>query len=103
MCDISLSYSENEKFFRKSCRENQNTRFTFSNLFFRKSCRLWDNVEQYDRARHTTDDNIIRRMSIACWIPKVTKVTGTRSEYVIRIAFLRQQWLRERASILRYT
>jgi len=39
-------------------------------------------------------------MSIVCWI---TKVTGTHSEYVIRIAFLRQQWLRERASMLRHT
>jgi len=29
----------------KSCRENQNTHFVFSNFFFfRKSCRLWDNV-----------------------------------------------------------
>jgi len=23
----------------------------------RKSCRLWDNVEKYYTARHTTDDN----------------------------------------------
>ena len=60
-------------------------------------------MEKYDRARQTTHDNIIRRVSIACWIAKVTKVTGTPSEYVISIAFLRQQWLRERASMLRYT
>jgi hypothetical protein len=34
--------------------------------FPRKSCRLWDNVEQYGRARQATDDTIIRRMRIAC-------------------------------------
>ena len=52
------------------------------------------------RGRQATDDNIIRCMRFACWI---TKATDTRSEYVILIAFLRQQWLRERASMLRYT
>jgi hypothetical protein len=39
-------------------------------------------------------------MRIACWIPKATK---THSEYVIFFAFPLQQWLRERASVLRYT
>ena len=39
-------------------------------------------------------------MRFAC---RVTKVTNTHSEYAIPIAFLRQQWLRERASMLRYT
>ena len=39
-------------------------------------------------------------MGLACWI---TKATNTRSEYVIRIAFPRQQWLRERTSMLRST
>jgi hypothetical protein len=57
-------------------------------------------VEKYVRVRQATDDNIIRRMRFACWI---TKATGTHSEYVIRTAFPRQQWLRERASMLRYT
>ena len=37
---------------------------------------------------------ILRRMRNACWIPKAT---DTHSEYVILIAFPRQQWLRERA------
>jgi hypothetical protein len=68
--------------------------------FFRKPCRLRDNVEKYGRARQATDDNITRRMRFACWI---TKATNTHSEYVILIAFPRQQWLRERASVLRYT
>jgi len=36
----------------------------------------------------------------ACWI---TKATDTHSDYLIVIAFPRQQWLRERASLLRYS
>jgi len=42
----------------------------------------------------------IKKMLVACWI---TKATNTHSEYVILIAFPRQQWLSERASMLRYT
>jgi hypothetical protein len=41
----------------------------------------------------------IRRMRIACWIPKAT---DTPSEYVLLIAFPLHQWLHERASALRY-
>jgi hypothetical protein len=55
-------------------------------------------VKKYGRARQATDDNIIRRMRFACWI---TKVTDTHPEYVIHGAFPRQQWFRERASMLR--
>ena len=47
-----------------------------------------------------TDDSITRGIRFACWI---TKVTETHSEYVILIAFRRQQWLRERNSMLRYS
>jgi hypothetical protein len=57
-------------------------------------------VEKDSGARQATDDNIIRRMRIAYCI---TKATDTRSQYVILIAFPRQQWLRERASMLFYT
>jgi hypothetical protein len=39
-------------------------------------------------------------MRFACWI---TKATDTHSEYVIFIAFPQQQWLRERALMLRCT
>jgi hypothetical protein len=52
-------------------------------------------VKKNGTARQATDDNIIRRMRFACWI---SKATDTHSEYVIRIAVPRQQWLRERAS-----
>jgi hypothetical protein len=40
------------------------------------------------------------RMRIACWVPKAT---NTHSQYVILVAFPLQQWLHERASLLRYT
>ena len=42
----------------------------------------------------------IWRMRVACWIPNST---NTRSQYVALIAFPLQQWLQERASVLRYT
>jgi len=57
-------------------------------------------VGKYGRIGQTTDDNIIWRMRIACWI---TKATNTHSEYVILIAFPVQQWLHERTSVLCYT
>ena len=78
----------------KNCRENQNTLYV--KCFFRKSCRLWDNVEKYGKARQVTRD-IIRRMLFECWI---SKATDTHSEYIILIAFARQQWLRERVLML---
>jgi hypothetical protein len=68
--------------------------------FPRKSCRFLDNLAKYGTAGQATGDNITPRMRIACWIPKAT---DTHSEYVTFSAFLRQQWLRERASMLGYT
>jgi hypothetical protein len=41
------------------------------------------NLKKNGRARHATDDNIIWRMPIACWI---TKAKDTHSEYVILTA-----------------
>jgi len=57
-------------------------------------------VEKYGTARQATDDNIVRRMRVACWI---TKATDTHSGQVILIVFAVQQWLCERASVLRHT
>ena len=57
---------------------------------------MWKNFVKRGRPQTT----IIWRMRTACWI---TKATDTHSEYVILIAFARQQWLRERATILRFT
>jgi hypothetical protein len=56
--------------------------------------------EKYGRARQATDDNTIRRMRFACWI---IKATDTHSESAIRSPFPWQQWLSERALILRYS
>jgi hypothetical protein len=55
--------------------------------------------ERYGTARQATDNNIIRRMRVSCWI---TKATNTRSEDIILTAFPRQQCLRERTTILDY-
>ena len=75
-------------------RENQNTRFMFSNFFPSKIVPfVRDNVKK----------NMVepdRRMRIACWIPKATNI---RLEYVILVAFPQQQWLHERSSLLRHT
>jgi hypothetical protein len=54
----------------------------------------------YGTAGEATGENIIRRMRIACCMHKAT---NTHSKYIIRTAFPLQQWLHERASMLRYT
>jgi hypothetical protein len=72
------------------------THILCSETFCRKSCVceiIWKNAVEPVRPY----DNIRRRMRFACWI---TKATDTHSESVILIAFSRQQWLNERASVL---
>jgi hypothetical protein len=81
----------------KSCRENENTHFLL-NKFFWQSWRLWDNAEKYGRDRQAADDNIIRCRRFACWI---TRAPSTHTKNIRIIAFSRQQWLHERASMLR--
>jgi hypothetical protein len=49
------------------------------------------------RDGQATGNNKMPRMPFACWI---TKTIVTHSEYVIRIAFPWQKWLRERATML---
>jgi hypothetical protein len=56
---------------------------------------MWQNMAQPGKPRMTT-----RHPRFACWI---TKAADIPSECVIIIAFPRQQWLRERAPVLRYT
>jgi hypothetical protein len=56
---------------------------------------MWKNIIEQGRPQMT-----VRRMRIACWIPKAT---NTRSECVIVLAFPLQQWWHESASVLRYT
>ena len=52
-------------------------------------------MEKYYTAEQATDEDIIRRMRIACW---VTKATNILSEYVTRIALPRPK--RERVTVL---
>jgi len=56
--------------------------------------------KKYGTAGQVTDENIIRRVGFA-W--RIKKATYTHSECVILAAFPWQQWLCERASVLRYT
>jgi hypothetical protein len=95
---ISLSFSQNEKYSDKSCKENQNTLFMFNNFFSENRAVyeiMWKNVVERYGPQMT-----IQRMPIVCWIPKAK---NTRSKYVIHIAFRQQQWLHELAPVLRYT
>jgi hypothetical protein len=82
----------------KSCGQNQNTHFVFSNFSFENRAVyeiMWKNVLQLGRPQMTA-----WRTDIACSIPKAT---NTHSQYVILIAFPLQQWLHERPSMLRYS
>jgi len=74
----------------------------FSNLFFSFENRAVYEImlKKYCTARQVTDDNAIRRMRIAFWIPKATH---TDTAYAILPAFPLQKWFQERASMLRYT
>jgi hypothetical protein len=63
----------------KSCRENQNTHFIFSNHFFFSENRavyeiMWKNIVEPDRSQ-----KIIWRMRIAFWI---TKATNTHIRHI---------------------
>jgi hypothetical protein len=51
------------------------------------------------RARQATDGNLIRRMRFVCWL---TKPTDAHLECKILITFLREQWIRQRSSLLCY-
>jgi hypothetical protein len=56
--------------------------------------------KKYGITRQAIDCNIVWRMRIAHW---KTKATNTHTESVILTALPRQQWLCERASVLRCT
>ena len=57
-------------------------------------------MQKYRRNGQVTGDSIVRCMRITCCI---TKATYTHSECVLFIAFPLQQWLHERASMVRYS
>jgi hypothetical protein len=76
----------------KICRENKNTHFVF---FFPEKVpfmTVWKNIVQLDRSQMT-----VWCMCIACWTPTASQ---THLVYVVLTAFLLQQWLHERASML---
>jgi hypothetical protein len=78
------------KMFKKNSEEII-TNFIFNNRFFEFRAfyeKMWKHIVERDR-----------RMCIACWI---TKAADIPSEYVTFIAFSEQQWLHERASMLRF-
>ena len=68
-------------------------------FFFRKCCRLWNNVEKFCRAGQVTDENMVHAHSVL----DIKGYKYTHSGGVILVAFPLQQWLHERASMLRYT
>jgi hypothetical protein len=78
--------------------EELKTHILCSIIFFFKPCRLrnnWKDIVELDITQMA-----IWAMPLSGWIPMAT---NTHSEYVILIAFPLQQWLHERASMLRYT
>jgi hypothetical protein len=79
--------------------EKIKTHILCSVTFFRKSFRLRDNVKKYGRGRQVRDDN----MTHAHCAVDTEGYRNTHSEYVTFIIFPLQQWLHERASMLRYT
>jgi hypothetical protein len=54
-------------------------------------------MDKYCTAREATDNVIIWRIRIACWI---NKATDSHSENEILFAILLQQWLHERTPML---
>ena len=84
--------------FRTKVVEKIKTHFVFSNFLSENRAIyeiMWENMAERGRSQMT-----IWRMRIACWIPKAT---NTHSEYVVLIAFPRQQWFRESASVVTRT
>jgi hypothetical protein len=83
----------------RSCRGNQNTHIMINNFFFENRVVyeiMWKNIVQPDRPQMTTQYG-------TCALHAGQLRLQTHSEYVILIAFPRQEWLHERASILRCT
>ena len=95
---ILPSSHENEKCLRQNLSTKSNTHFVLSNVSFENRAVykiMWKNVLELGRPHMTT-----WRTDIACSIPKAT---NTHLECVILIDFPLQQWLYERASMLRHS
>jgi len=76
----------------KNCRETRNSLLVFNSFppppHHQKSSRLCNNGGNYGRTGQVTYGIIIRLVRFECWI---TKATHKHSEYVILLAFSRQQ------------
>ena len=94
--------------------EKLKTYISYSTTPYRKSCRLWDNVKisggargrkwQHGGALHAELVRLhARKHTPASVHPQPHTHTHTHTDYVILIAFPRQQRFRERAWMLRYT
>jgi hypothetical protein len=81
----------------RSRRENHKTHFV-CNIFLSDNRAMYGIIVKNKIEPDRRHDSIIRCMRIAFW---TTRVTDTYSEYVILTSFRRQQWLRERVSVLR--
>jgi hypothetical protein len=79
----------------KGCVENHSTHFTLSAFFFENHA-VYENMEKYGGVGEATDDNIAHGHCVLD--TKLYKHT-----LAIRTALPMQQWLQERASMLRYT
>ena len=91
----SLNYSYNEKYLRQTlCRKSKHTFYIQKTFFLKKNgagyVNMYKNTTERGRSQMT-----IWRICIACWAPKAK---DKNTQYVIR-----QKWLQERATILRYT
>jgi hypothetical protein len=53
--------------------EKVKTHIFWSITVFRKSCRFWDNVEEFGRARETTNEDTIWRLRAARWTSEATR------------------------------
>jgi hypothetical protein len=79
----------------------ENTHFMFNNLPPPPKKNLMVNEKKWKNTVQPGWPQMTKwRMCIACWI---SKATHTPSEYVTLTAFVREEGLRERASMLRYT
>ena len=88
---LSVSY--------KSCRENQNTHFMFSNFFSCwKSCRLWDTVDKYCRAGEGTGDYVACAF-LTGYLKLQTRTLGIRNTYCFSTATI----IARTRIMLRYT
>jgi hypothetical protein len=93
--DLAQFFLEWEMF-RTKVVEKIKTHILCSVISFRKSCRLWDNGEKYCSTWQVTEDNMAHAH---CMLDTY----GYRHTLIIcNINFPLQQWLYERASLLRY-